>query len=74
MTRTVAFTGRFRLQARVKTMSDHLQTESYITTCGHLLLLNLGGSLFSLDTSHLIERLDGNKQVMEPSRVVDAEH
>lgn len=48
-------------------LSDHPQTESYITTCGSLLLLHLGGSLFSLDTTHLIERLDGNKQVIEPT-------
>ncbi len=47
-------------------LSDHLQTESYITTCGPLLLLHLGGSLFSLDTSHLNARMDGNKQVIEP--------
>ncbi|MEJ7596135.1 MAG: PQQ-binding-like beta-propeller repeat protein, partial [Planctomycetaceae bacterium] len=47
-------------------LSDHPQLESYLTTSGHLLLLNLAGSLFSLDTSHLIDRMDGNKQVTEP--------
>ena len=47
-------------------LSDNSQADSYITTCGHILLLNLHGSVFSLDTSHLIERMDGNKQVIEP--------
>ena len=47
-------------------LSDNPQADSYITTCGHILLLNLHGSVFSLDTSHLVERMDGNKQVIEP--------
>lgn len=50
-------------------LSDHLQTVSYITTSGSLLLLNLNGSLFSLDTTHLVERMDGNKQVIEPKQL-----
>jgi len=50
-------------------LSDHPQTESYLTTCGPLLLLHLSGSLFCLDASHLVERTDGNKQVIEPERL-----
>ncbi|HQZ65205.1 MAG TPA: PQQ-binding-like beta-propeller repeat protein [Planctomycetaceae bacterium] len=44
----------------------HLPSDSYLTTCGHLLLLNLRGLLYSLDTGHLVNRLDGNRQVLEP--------
>ena len=47
-------------------LSDHPKTESYFTTFGSVLLLNLSGSLFCLDTSHPVKRLDGNKQVIEP--------
>ncbi len=63
-------TGRIRWTLPVAgvdiDLSDHLRTESYITTCGPLLLLNFRGAMFSLDTSHLMQRMDGTKQVVEP--------
>ncbi len=47
-------------------LSDRLQSDSYLTACGHLLLLKLKGSVFSLDTSELIERAVADKQILEP--------
>lgn len=47
-------------------LSDRVRTDSYITACGHLMLLNLKGKLFSLNTGDLVERMDGNKRVIEP--------
>lgn len=50
----------------VEQLSDPTHTDSYITVCGPMMLVNLKGLLFSLDTTDLIQRMDGNKQVTEP--------
>jgi len=62
--------GRIRwtlpVRGAVEQLSDATYTDSYITVCGPMMLVNLKGLLFSLDTGDLIQRMDGNKQVIEP--------
>ena len=62
--------GRIRwtlpIRGAVEQLSDPTHTYSYITVCGPIMLANLKGLLFSLDTSDLIQRMEGNKQVIEP--------
>ena len=62
--------GRIRwtlpVRGAVEQLSDATHTDSYITVCGPLMLVNLKGLLFSLDTGDLIQRMDGNNQVVEP--------
>ena len=62
--------GRIRWTLPVEgpgdSLSYNMPSDSYLTASGHLMLLNLHGSLYSLDTSHLLDRVDGNKQVVEP--------
>ena len=62
--------GRIRwtlpVRGAVEQLSDPTHLDSYITVCGPMMLVNLKGLLFSLDTADLINRMDGNKQVIEP--------
>ncbi len=62
--------GRIRwtlpVHGAVEQLSDQTHPDSYITVRGPMMIANLKGLLFSLDTGDLIQRMDGGKQVMEP--------
>jgi len=47
-------------------LSDRSSSDTYLTASGHLLLLNLNGRIYSLDTSHLKERTEGDERISEP--------
>jgi outer membrane protein assembly factor BamB len=47
-------------------LGDRRRSETYLTASGNLLLLNLNGGIFSLDTSQLTQRTEGDEQVLEP--------
>lgn len=48
------------------TLNENLPLNCYVTSCGHMLLLQLHGTLYSLDTGHLVEQNEGDAVFKSP--------